>query len=123
MRFSKYSLTDELMCWGSFGLDPDVFKISNPTFYVHKSQIDFYCSCSGQRPELVKPLLHSSDYRQQLDDEDNQPEWMKDVPKPVLDFLSIMETENLHAEIPDEMLIHLQTPEIEKNYQNKLGLS
>ena len=42
---------------------------------------------------------------------------MNDVPKPVLNFLSIMETENLYAEVPDEMLIHLQTPEIEQNFQ------
>ncbi|GIR34488.1 MAG: hypothetical protein CM15mP48_1720 [Candidatus Poseidoniales archaeon] len=38
----------ELMCWGSFGIDPDVFKISSPTFYVHKDQIDYYCKISGK---------------------------------------------------------------------------
>ena len=84
------------MCWGSFGLDPDVFKISNPTFYVHKDQIDSYCKISGQNPSLVKPLLFPSDFRQELDDVDNQPEWMKEVAKPVLDFVSLLETENLH---------------------------
>ena len=73
LRFSKYALTDELMCWGSFGLDPDVFKITSPTFYVHKNQIDMYCSQSGQNPELVKPLFYSSDYRQQTDADDDQP--------------------------------------------------
>ena len=71
LRFSKYSPTNELMCWGSFGLDPDVFKISNPTFYVHKDQIDSYCKISGQNPSLVKPLLFPSDFRQELDDVDN----------------------------------------------------
>ena len=39
LRFSRFSLTDELICWGSFGLDPDIFLVGNPTFYVHKSQI------------------------------------------------------------------------------------
>ena len=97
LRFSKYALTNELMCWGSFGLDPDVFKIANPTFYVHKSQIDMYCSQSGQNSELVKPLFYSSDYRQQLEEDDDQPEWMATVSEPVLEFLSNLETENLHA--------------------------
>ena len=106
------------MCWGSFGLDPDVFKIASPTFYVHKNQIDMYCSQSGQNPELVKPLFYSSDYRQQLDEDDDQPEWMASVSKPVLEFLSNIETENLHANVPDEMLIQLQRPEIANNDRN-----
>ena len=95
LRFSKYALTDELMCWGSFGLDPDIFKITNPTFYVHKSQIDMYCSLSGQNPELEKPLFYPSDYRQQTYSNDDQPEWMATVSKPVLEFLSNIETEKL----------------------------
>ena len=115
LRFSKYALTDELMCWGSFGLDPDVFKITSPTFYVHKSQIDMYCSQSGQNPELVKPLFYSSDYRQQLDEDDDQPEWMATVSKPVLEFLSNIEAKSLHARVPDEMLIQLHGPEIVNN--------
>ena len=121
LRFSKYSPTNELMCWGSFGLDPDVFKISSPTFYVHKDQIDSYCKISGQNPSLVKPLLFPSDFRQELDDVDNQPEWMKEVAKPVLDFVSLLETENLHAQVPDEMLINLHEPVMESNYKNGKG--
>ena len=39
LRFSRISLRDELICWGSFGLDPDIFLVGNPIFYVHKSQI------------------------------------------------------------------------------------
>ena len=115
LRFSKYALTNELMCWGSFGLDPDVFKIANPTFCVHKSQIDMYCSKSGQNSELVKPIFYSSDYRQQLEEDDDQPEWMATVSEPVLKFLSNLETEHLHARVPDEMLIQLHAPEIADN--------
>ena len=86
-------------------MDPDVIKFANPTFYVHKSQIDMYCSQSGQNPELGKPLFYFSDYRKQLDEDDDQPEWMATVSKSVLEFLSNIETENLHAKVPDEMLI------------------
>ena len=117
LRFSRYSPTKELMCWGSFGIDPDVFKISSPTFYVHKDQIDYYCKISGQNPDLVKPLIFPSDLWQELDDAENQPKWMKDVPKPVLDFVSLLETENTFAIVPDEMLINLHGPAIESHIE------
>ena len=63
MRFSKYAITGELICWGSFGVDPDIFKITNPTFYVHQTQIDLYCTLAGQNPDLVKPIFYPSDCR------------------------------------------------------------
>ena len=53
IRFSKFSLTGELICWGSFGLDPDIFLVANPTFFVHKSQMQSYCAASNQQMELV----------------------------------------------------------------------
>ena len=85
IRFSRYAITGELMCWGSFGIDPDIFGITNPTFYIHHTQIDHYCSLAGQNPDFVKPIICCSDYR---DKEDEQSGWMKDVQKPVLEFLS-----------------------------------
>ena len=50
---------------------------------------------------------------------DYQPEWMKEVSKPVLDFVSILEAENLYTEVPDEILINLQKPVTES--ENRLG--
>ena len=38
IRFSRFSLTNEFICWGSFGVDPDIFDVANPTFYVHQTQ-------------------------------------------------------------------------------------
>ncbi|GIR34487.1 MAG: hypothetical protein CM15mP48_1710 [Candidatus Poseidoniales archaeon] len=55
----------------------------------------------------MKPLIFPSDLWQQLDDAETQPEWMKDVSKPVLHFLSLLETENTFAVVPDEMLINI----------------
>ena len=69
IRFSKYAITGELMCWGSFGIDPDIFGITNPTFYIHHTQMYLYCSLSGQNSEH-KPIFYSSDYRPQRDVED-----------------------------------------------------
>ena len=70
MRFSKYVITDELICWGSFGVDPDIFDVANPTFYVHQTQID------------------------------EQPNWMNSVRKPVLEFLSNVDEGCLYAQVP-----------------------
>ena len=118
LRFSKYALTDVLMCWGSFGLDPDVFKVSNPIFYVHQKQIDLYCSLSGQNPGLVKPIFHSSDYRGQINTDDDRPGWMTNVGKPVLEFLSNINNDSLYARVPDEMTIQLHGPETVNRVDN-----
>ena len=96
IHFSRYAITNELMCWGIFGLDPDIFIITNPTFWVHHTQIDLYCSLSGQNPEFVKPIFYSSDYRQQGEVEDEQPDWMNDVGKLVLEFLSNIDGDCLY---------------------------
>ena len=40
IRFSKFTLTNELICWGRFGVDPDNFKVARPTFFIHKSQME-----------------------------------------------------------------------------------
>ena len=97
------------MCWGSFGIDPDIFGFTNPTFYIHHTQIDLYCSLAGQNSELVKPIFHSSDYR---DVEDEQHGWMSDVGKPVLEFLTNVDEHCLYAQVPEEMVIQLSGPEI-----------
>ena len=86
IRFSRYAITGELMGWGSFGIDPDIFGFTNPTFYINHTQIDLYCSLAGQSSELVKPIFYSSDYR---DVEDEQPGWMSNVEKPVLSVISV----------------------------------
>ena len=109
MHFSKYAITGELMCWGSFGVDPDVFKITNPTFYIHQTQIDLYCTLSGQNPEFVKPIFYSSDYRQLEEVEDEQPDWMNNVEKPVLEFLSNVDEHCLYAQVSEEMVIQINS--------------
>ena len=65
----------------------------------------------------MKPLLFPSNFRQELDDAESQPEWMKDVAKPVLDFVSLLETENTFAQVPDEMLINLHGPAMESHIE------
>ena len=39
----------------------------------------------------------------------------------ILDFVSILETKNLHAQVPDEMLINLHEPVTKSNYQTDKG--
>ena len=74
MRFSKYVITGELICWGSFGVDPDIFDVANPTFYVHQTQIDSYCTLAEQDPSLIKPIHYPSNYRVPEGAEDKQPD-------------------------------------------------
>ena len=88
MRFSKYVLTGELVCWGSFGVDPDIFDIANPTFYVYESQIDSYCTLAEQDISLIKPIYYPSNYRSPEGASDEQPDWKDQVKKPLLEFLS-----------------------------------
>jgi len=42
IRFSKFAPTEQLICWGSFGMDPDIFLVKNPPFYLHKTQLQDY---------------------------------------------------------------------------------
>ena len=73
--------------------------------------MDLYCSLSGQHSELVKPIFYSSDYRLLEEAEDEQPDWMNNVEKPVLEFLSHVDEHCLYAEVPEEMVIQLSEPE------------
>ena len=43
---------------------------------------------------------------------------MTTVSKPVLEFLSNIDADSLHARVPDEMLIQLHGPEIVNNDEN-----
>ena len=61
--------------------------------------------------KLVKPIFYSSDYRPQREVEDEQPGWMNDVEKPVLEFLSNVDEHCLYAQVPEEMVIQLSGPE------------
>jgi len=76
-------------------------------FYIQHTQIDLYCSLSGQNLEFVKPIFYSSDYRPQGEVEDEQPDWMSDVGKPVLEFLSNIDENCLYAQVPEEIVIQL----------------
>ena len=69
-----------------------------------------YCSLSGQNPELVNPIFYSSDYRLQTEVEDEQTDWMSNVGKPVLEFLSNIDESCLYAQVPEEMVIQLPEP-------------
>merc|ERR1712228_869220 len=51
IRFAQYVPTQQLICWGSYGVDPDIFSVQNPPFYLHKSQLQDYCQQSGQSIE------------------------------------------------------------------------
>ena len=53
LRFSRFALTEELICWGSFCLDPDLYLVKNPTFYLHKSQLQDDCMESQQQMEMI----------------------------------------------------------------------
>ena len=70
IRFSKFTLTNELICLGSFVVDPDNFKVANPTFFIHKSQIESYCKASEQEMILVNPMYFP--YSNQPEDTDTQ---------------------------------------------------
>ena len=111
MRFSKYVITGELICWARFGVDPDIFEVTNPTFYVYQTQIDLYCTLADQDPDLIKPIFYPSDCRPLEGVEDEQPDWMNNVEKPVLDFLSNVDEHCLYAQVPKEMVIQLSEPE------------
>ena len=84
--------------------------ISNPTFYLHHTQLDTYCSLSSQNPDLIKPIFYPSDYRLTIEIEDDQPDWMNDVGEPVLEFLSNIDENCLHAQVPEELVIQLHGP-------------
>ena len=69
-------------------------------------------------PDLVKSTLYSSDYRQQFEIEDEQPDWMSDVEQQVLEFLSNIDKDCLYAKVPEEMVIQLPGPETANMNEN-----
>ena len=36
IKFGKYTVTRDLLCFGSFGVDVEIFKVNNPTFYTQQ---------------------------------------------------------------------------------------
>ena len=110
IRFSKFTLTNELICLGSFGVDPDNFKVANPTFFIHKSQIESYCKVSEQEMILVNPMYFPYSNQPEDTDTQQQPTWTKDVSQPLLYFLSNIEDKQIYSEVPEEMLTDLSTP-------------
>ena len=70
----------------------------------------------------LKPyFFYSTDYRPLEGAEDEQPDWMNNVGKPVPDFLSKANEDCLYAQIPEEMIIQLSEPEmksLDENNQN-----
>ena len=122
IKFSRFSLTNELVCWGSFGIDPDNFSVANPTFYLHKSQIKLYCDQAGQHMESIY-FPYPSPVEQQ---KEPQTSWEKDISQPPLDFLSNLGKHQIYTEVQDEMFIDLSSPENEEESdldKDKLGLS
>ena len=91
-------------------MDPNNFKVENPTFFVHKSQMESYCIASEQEMKLVNPMYFP--YANQPDDPGMQQEqsWT-DVSQPLLDFLSNIGDKQICSDVPEEMLIGLSTPE------------
>ena len=107
IRFSSFSLTDELICWGSFGLDPDIFLVANPTILVHKSQIQSYCVASNKQMELVYlPYENQPDAPAAQHDQ-----WTDKISQPLLDFLSNLREDQLSSEVKEEMIIELTPSE------------
>ena len=118
---TKHVLTGELICWGSFGVDQDIFDVANPTFYVHQTQIDSYCTLAEQDSSLIKPIHYPSNYRLPKGAGDKQPDWKDQVKKPVLEFLSNVDESCLYAEVPEEMTIELsesETKNLDENNQD-----
>ena len=109
--FSKLSLTNELICWGSIGVDPDNFKMAIPTFFVHKSQMESYCTASNQEIDIVNPMYFP--YTNQPEDPGIQQEqlWTDNVSQPLPDFLSNISDRQICSDVPEEMIIDLSTPE------------
>ena len=93
-------------------MDPDIFDVANPTFYVHQTQIDSYCTLPEQDPNLIKPIHYPPDYRLLESAEDKKPNWMNSVGKPVVEFLSNVDEGCLYAQVPEEIIIELSEPEI-----------
>ena len=42
IKFAKFAITNELICFGSLGFDPDNFKVNDMTFYIYKGQLSRY---------------------------------------------------------------------------------
>ena len=107
LRFSRFAPTEELICWGSFGLDPDLFLVKNPTFYLHKTQLQDYCRESQQQMDMIYQP-HDLTF-------ENSPEydtdWSDQIGQPLLDFLSNLTVDNLVSEVNEEMVIDLAGPE------------
>ena len=100
------------------GVDPDIFDVANPTFYVHQTQIDSYCTLAEQDPSLIKPIHYPSNYRLPEEAEDKQPNWMNHVRKTVLEFLSNVDEGCLYAQVPEEMTIELSESGIKNHDEN-----
>ena len=105
IRFWRFSLTNELICWRSFGIAPDNFSVANPTFYLHESQIRLYCDQSGQHMESIY-LPYPCLLEQQ---EEQQTSWEKNISQPLLDCLSNLGEHQIYTEIHGEMLTNPQS--------------
>ena len=97
-------------------MDPDIFLVGNPTFYVHKSQIQAYCVASDQQMELVY-LPH--EYKQDVSAA-RQDHWSDEISQPLLDFLSNQTKDHLLSEVKEEMIIELTEPENEQEVTNEV---
>ena len=107
LKFSKFSLTKELICYGSFRMDPDNFRVNDPTCYIHKSQIARYCDQSGQKLSVYTTVNFPHNIVQPEDPATCKQLWPDGLSRQLTDFLANMCEASLSSNIPDQMILDL----------------
>ena len=95
-------------------MDPDIFLVKNPPFYLHKTQLQDYCKEAQQHIDMVYQQHDlTSEVWQQY-----ETDWSEKIGRPLLDFLSTLPEENLVSEVNDELVINLEEPETAEEVEN-----
>ena len=106
IKFGKVAMTNELVCFGSFGVDVDNFKVNDPTF------LDYYYGKSGQILPLNMTLQFINDGKVCNESaEISKAGWQHRVSEPILEYLMNLEEPYTYAEVPDEKIIQISGPE------------
>ena len=95
-------------------MDPYLFLVKNPTFYLHKTQLQDYCKEAQQHIDMIYQQHDlTSEVWQQY-----ETDWSEKIGRPLLDFLSTLTEDNLVSEVNEEMVINLEEPETAEEVKN-----
>ena len=104
-------MTNDLVCVGSFGGDVDNFKENGPTFYNHKSQLEYYYGKFGQILMLNMSLQFSNDVKVCNELEEISTGCQNKVTEPVLAYLMNLEEQYTYSEVLNEKILQISGPE------------